>query len=119
MGETTDLRFLIGADQVKAFHRWHEYKRILELASPVVMLREPLGTRAALEDALIETEAWTTSERTAWLEFVASMPVVKISATDVRSSLATGVQPDPGALSPAVERFIREHGLYRSPETNT
>lgn len=36
------MRFLIGADQAIAFHRWRAFADILSLAEPIVMLREPM-----------------------------------------------------------------------------
>jgi nicotinate-nucleotide adenylyltransferase len=41
LGEDVEMRLLIGGDQALEFHRWKDWKRIIELAEPVVMLRPP------------------------------------------------------------------------------
>ena len=42
----TELRLLVGSDQAVSFQQWKDWPRILELASPVVMLRPPLDAEA-------------------------------------------------------------------------
>ncbi|TVQ65441.1 MAG: nicotinate-nicotinamide nucleotide adenylyltransferase, partial [Phycisphaerales bacterium] len=46
------MRFLFGADQAAQFHKWRSAAEVSDLAPPVVMLRTPHETRAALLDAM-------------------------------------------------------------------
>jgi len=102
-----DLRFLLGADQVAAFHRWREAGAILDLARPVVLLREPWRTPTDLERELRNTGAWTDDELGDWLGAIAPVGVLDARATDARAGQALD------RLAPAVRAYIREHGLYR------
>lgn len=101
-GERRPLRLLIGSDQALNFHSWREAPRILELAQPVVVLRPP-HTRESFERDVGADPRWM-----AWL-----LPIEPIdhSSTDARRRLAAGESID-GLLSPEVESYIREHGLY-------
>lgn len=106
-GEQPDARlfFIIGLDTLRDLPNWREPQRLLELATPAVAARggEQL-TRAELE-ALSPGLA----DRAAWID----MPRLDISGTELRRRAAEGrtlryLVPD------AVERYIREHGLYQS-----
>jgi nicotinate-nucleotide adenylyltransferase len=111
--ERTKLYFLLGADQVAAFHRWREHRAILELAEPVVMLRPPMQAIDTLDAALEASGAWTTTERAWWLERVAPIATRAISATELRAVIASGGDPT-GMLHPGVLSYIQQQGLYRS-----
>ena len=103
-----ELRFLIGADQVVAFHRWREPDAITALAEPAVVLREPLGTRAALAAALrAGGQAEYRVER--WIGRIVETPLHAVSSTAVRVSLDGPVAP---RLDASVAAYIRERGLY-------
>lgn len=113
LGEGVDLRFLMGADQVGAFTRWCSYRKILELAQPVVMLRPPLSDAKRLESALEAARVWSADERAWWQRCIAPVEVRPTNATAIREALTTGERLG-GVLHPDVERYIRAHGLYRS-----
>ena len=105
LADTVTLRLLIGADQVRAFDRWHEPRRIIELAEPVVMLRPP-ETAESLLTALPDDAA-----RRFWGKRLVPVPQMDISATDIRRRIAAGASLD--ELVPAdVARYIADHGLY-------
>ncbi len=106
-----DLRFVLGADQVLAFPRWHRWREILELAEPVVLAREPLGDAAALLDAMAAQPAWDGFDRDAWAARVVPVGVLPYSATAIRAALARGDDDIPG-LDPRVHAYIRDRGLY-------
>ena len=108
LGDDVDLRFLIGADQALDFDRWKDWQRILELATPVVILRPP-WTFVKLGVAL--SERWGEAEGDRWLNRVVETPLVDVSATDVRERLRAGAAVD-DLLDPPVAAYIREHGLY-------
>jgi nicotinate-nucleotide adenylyltransferase len=106
LGADTLLRLLIGADQVRIFDKWREPKRVVELAEPLVMVRPP-DTRDSLLASLRDEQA-----RVEWAPRLVDVPEVDISSTDIRERVAQG-KPVAGQVSPAVETYIREHGLYK------
>lgn len=114
LGSQMRIRFLIGADQVVAFHRWKDHHEILRLAEPVVMLRPPIDTVSALDRELASSGAWTEAEREKWSKRVVDLPVMDISATQMRDELASNHRVGAEKLHPKVEEYIRLHGLYGS-----
>jgi nicotinate-nucleotide adenylyltransferase len=99
------LRLLIGADQLRAFDRWHRAERIVELAEPVVMVRPPDTSAAVLE-------ALPADRRGAWRERLVAIEPMDVSSTAIRAGLRDGDLPS-GLLDPAVRRYLDEHRLYR------
>lgn len=97
------LRLLMGADQVGAFHRWREPRKIIGLAEPLVMMREPVTTVAGLVESL--DKSWTKEEQRAWCSRVAASDVIKASSTEVRGGIS-------GMLDARVEGYARGRGLY-------
>lgn len=106
-----DLRFVIGADQALDFHRWREPRRILTLARPAVMLRAPAESAESLREGLLRAAYWSEDEVRAWLDAVVTVPLMAVSATEIRAKLASGTKDLP-ELDPAVLGYIREHHLY-------
>jgi nicotinate-nucleotide adenylyltransferase len=113
------LWFLIGADQAADFHRWRDYRRILSIARPLVMLRSPFDSPAALEEALRRAETpdgrpvWTSDDVAMWLHAVAPVPLRDDSSTVLRELLArrdeTSTSPQLAAmLHPRVIEYIRQ-----------
>ena len=108
-GDDVELRFLMGADQALEFNKWKDWRRILELATPAVMLRPPweaASFRAALRDSLGEEDA------ACWMEWTVDVPLLDISASVIRAQLARGEGAVEG-LDPVVAQYIAEHHLYR------
>lgn len=103
-----DLRFLIGADQTLEFRRWRSWRRILELATPAVVLRPPWTDRS-LREALVET--YDAEDALVWTKCIVAAPLLDINATDLRRRLASGADVS-DAIDPAVLAYIRVHGLY-------
>ena len=92
-----ELFFLLGEDALADLPNWYQPERIRELATLAVARRpgEPV-------------EAGGSNGAVVWLE----MPRLEISATEIRDRVRSGLSirylvPD------AVEKYIREHGLYR------
>lgn len=107
------LRLLIGADQAAQFHRWREYRRILALAEPVVVLRPPVRSKSALRRALERSGAWSAAEVEEWLGRVVPVEVRDISSSAIRAALGRGGDGRVRrAVPPAVAAYIRERGLY-------
>lgn len=109
-----EIRFLIGADQVLAFHRWHRCRDVLAMAEPVVMLRQPADTPARLRAGLRATRAWTVGQIDEWLTRVVPHEVLGISSTALRERLRNVEGPIAArSLDDRVRAYIEEHALYR------
>lgn len=104
VGDPTELRLLIGADQLRIFSQWRMPDRVVALAEPVVMVRPP-DTREALLDGLPE------DERNAWRRRLIDIDRMDLSSTDVRVSRASGQAID-SMVCNTVADYIAEHGLY-------
>ena len=105
-GSLDRVRFLIGADQAVAFHRWRDARGVLDLCEPVVMPRGEVASPGALIAELGATGFWTQEELDAWGRRFVAIPPLAVSSTAVRS----GGGAD--SLDPGVAAFIRERGLY-------
>lgn len=113
------IRLLIGADQAAQFHRWRAARRIIALAEPLVMAREPIVTVADLHRVL-DQRFWRAGERRAWCARMAPNDPLLAASTDVRAALASAPRsarawanhPALRALDPKVAAYIRAHGLY-------
>jgi nicotinate-nucleotide adenylyltransferase len=109
----TDLRFLIGADQALRFHDWRDFREILQLARPVVMLRWPDQSSDALLDTLRATGVWDHHELNSWRGAILPMPLAAASSTRARQYLQAGDRLAAAELlDPAVLRYIQDHQLY-------
>jgi nicotinate-nucleotide adenylyltransferase len=112
-GDEVELRLLIGSDAALEFEKWKDWKRILELATPAVMVRPPLDEttyRRRLE------ETFDPQEARQWREWTAAVPYLDICATGLRRLLAEGGDLR-GLVQPTVLDYIREHGLYGQAAT--
>jgi nicotinate-nucleotide adenylyltransferase len=100
-----ELFFLVGADILPELPRWHEPREILRLARLVVVNRpeSPLPDIQALEAALPGAKQRVD---------LVVIPGVATSARYLRARAAAG-QPLGYLTPPAVERYIREKGLYQ------
>lgn len=108
LGESAATFLLMGSDQALDFHRWKQWPRILELATPAVMVRPPLDDdsyRQALG------RAYAADEAARWLGWTVDVPAMAVCATDVRRRLAAGERTE-DLLLPAVREYIRAHRLY-------
>jgi nicotinate-nucleotide adenylyltransferase len=110
LGSDVQMRLLIGGDQLRIFDTWKSWGRILELAEPLVMLRAP-DTRASLLAGL--PRGFHPGQ---WAGRLIDLPQIDISSTLVRACTARG-QSIAGMVHPAVEDYIRRHGLYRAAAT--
>lgn len=102
------LRLLIGSDQLKVFHLWRNWRRIEELAEPLVMVRPPDTAAEVLAALPPELPA----ER--WRPRLVEAPRMEISATSARLAALSGADLAPW-VEPAVADYIREHDLYAAP----
>ena len=103
-GPAARLHFIMGADALRALERWHDPAAMLSRCTLVVLLRPAQGNvdLSPVERILPEAAARAVV-----------VPLdVAVSATEVRRRAAAGL-PLAGLTPPTVERYIREHGLYK------
>lgn len=108
------LHLLLGDDQARWFHLWREPREIIELARPIVMLRET--DQNSFASSMKETLFWSAAELKTWEKSVVRISRRDISSTRVRELLAaTGRKDSPElaqSLSPAVLDYVRRNHLY-------
>jgi nicotinate-nucleotide adenylyltransferase len=104
----TQMRLLIGADQLRQFDRWRSYRRVIELAEPVVMVRPP-HTPESLLASLPKAAGFDVEQ---WRPRLVPTPLIDVSSTWIRQCVRDGLSIE-AFVAPAVARYIREHGLYR------
>jgi nicotinate-nucleotide adenylyltransferase len=98
------LFFLMGGDSLAEFLSWRDPAGIVEQAHLAVMQRP--GWEADL--TALEEHLPDIRERLAWLD----TPHLKISGTDLRRRVREEL-PIRYLVPPAVQRYVREHALYR------
>ena len=108
-GLDVTFRLLLGSDQAVQFAMWKDWERILGLATPIVMLRPPLDRK---QFELQLSESCSPQLVANWLEWIADLPQLDISSTDLRQRFIVGQGID-DSLDPKVLAYIKEHGLYR------
>lgn len=133
LGPKPRLHLLLGYDQALAFHRWHQPRAILKLATPVVMPRplanadQPRSLNGVLDFylALRDTRFWTPAELAAWCARLAPIDPIECSSSQIRAALPNAGPLDHpplgrtadsapwSLLHPDVARYISAHGLYR------
>lgn len=106
-----NLILLIGADQALQFDLWKEWREIDHvLATIAIVPRPPLAARQ-LAAQLEEKFSRLGEDGERWEKSVLPFESVDLSATEIRSRLRSG-QNIGDLVSPAVEEWIRKHGLY-------
>ncbi len=106
------IRFLIGSDQAVAFHRWRRFRQILDLAEPIVMLRPPHRSAAAVIRAMKRTGVWTAAELEQWGMWIDDASVMDASSTRVRRSIAG--KGCASLMACNVLAYINARGLYNN-----
>jgi nicotinate-nucleotide adenylyltransferase len=107
------LCFIVGVDAWNALPRWHRWRELLDCAHLVVASRPGADL---LRHAPLEA-AWTSRvsdlhARPAGRVFACAIPLLPISATDVRARVAAG-RSVAGLVPPAVIALIERDRLYR------
>lgn len=124
LGEQQSICLILGGDAFLQLHTWHEWRRLFELAHLVVLQRAggpPLGNAMDTADAALQAEyrarlapaAQVLHETPSGAIFVADMPALEISSTDIRRRCAEEksiryLVPD------VVTNYINTHQLYRT-----
>lgn len=100
-----ELFFILGEDALVDLPNWARPERILELAKLVV------ARRMGVERGVVEEAGQRLPgllDRVVWLK----MPVVDVSATEIRERVRRGLSI--GNLMPPTQvEYIRDHGLYQ------
>jgi nicotinate-nucleotide adenylyltransferase len=124
-GADAPLVFIIGADQLHAFHTWRAWRELLELAHFAVGERPGFAvTREALPPEVGAEYAARTGSPAALAGSPAGrivafpMTQLGISASEVRRRLASGASAR-YLLPPEVLAYIRAHGLYREDKPSS
>lgn len=108
-GDTVELLFLIGSDNVRDLPKWRAHHEALALAQFVIVPRADAPiTAAALDDLDL-----TAAEKAGLLAHVARVTPSAISSTEVRRRLRAG-EDVRELLAPPVLREINRRGLYRA-----
>jgi nicotinate-nucleotide adenylyltransferase len=99
-----ELYLIMGQDQAKALPSWHAWQEVVELAIICVAGRDDLtGNRKPyLPPSLLESRFRRLS-----------VPLMDLSATDIRARIARRQSPVPLVFEP-VARYIAEHHLYQT-----
>jgi len=113
LGAGVRLVLLLGTDALRDLPTWRDVGGIFRVAEPAAVGRPGAGEVdwEALAGALPEELV-----RRARANFVTLDRGLDVSSTEVRRRLAGG-EPVAGLLAPAVERYIRERGLYGTRST--
>lgn len=111
------LCFILGQDAFNGLARWHRWEALIGLAHLVVATRP--GYRRPTEEPLASLlrNAETThpdrlATQAAGCVFLAPIPLLPISATDLRTRVREGRSIAALTPQPVVE-YIRDHALYR------
>ncbi len=124
LGAAQPLCLILGGDAFLQLHTWHDWKRLFQLAHIVVLQRaggQPLGNAMAAADAGLREEyrarlapgTGALHESPHGAIFVADMPALEISSTDIRRRCAEArsiryLVPD------AAINYINTHSLYQT-----
>jgi len=106
-GDDRRLFLLMGTDMMLTLGEWREAETIFKLCYPVYMRRE---NDPVMEEHIIEKNK---EYQARFGRIVRRVPVdfIDVSSTDIRRRVAAG-EPITGLVPEAVERYIREKGLY-------
>ena len=124
LGAQQPLCLILGGDAFMQLHTWHEWKRLFELAHIVVLQRAgglPLGNAMNSADPALQEEyrarlapgSGVLHEAPNGAIFVADMPALEISSTDIRRRCAEGKNVR-YLVADAVANYINTNSLYRT-----
>lgn len=117
------LYFVLGIDAFREIQTWKDVARMFELANMVVTSRPPLAAAPSIEHLPVAArEAFcydpiTLSFRHRTDTTLQFLPItgIDVSATGIRERARRGLSIR-YLVPPSVERYVREHRLYRSGE---
>jgi nicotinate-nucleotide adenylyltransferase len=103
----SDWYFILGWDNLSKVPLWKEPQKLIEMCFLVAVPR-PGFDRPNIKK--LEAALPGISQKV----ILMNKPRLHVSATDIRSKVAQGL-PISGLVPEAVEKYIRENGLYRKP----
>lgn len=101
------LWFLLGMDSLLQLHTWHRWQDLVRQAGLVVAPRSGFS----LAQVPPPLQEWLAGALTEGRVRILPAEAQDISSTAIRRELAE--QGVSGAVPPAVNEYIRQHGLYR------
>lgn len=110
LGEETQIRLFLGADQAAVFHTWKDARDLLALAEPVVALREPYESSDSLLQAL--AQRWIGADLDAWRARIVPGALMPASATALRAAASGDLSAFARDLHPDVREYIQSRALY-------
>ena len=124
LGPQQPLCLILGGDAFLQLHTWHEWKRLFDLAHIVVLQRAgglPLGNAMLKADTNLQAEytarlapgAGALHETASGVIFVADMPALEISSTDIRRRCADGKSVR-YLMPEVVVNYINTNSMYRT-----
>lgn len=116
-GPDLPLAFIIGQDSLLSLHKWHRWQDLLKFCHLLVMARP--GYTNQLETPELQQwleahqvkDASLLSQQSQGYIYLADTPLLEVSATEIRQRLHQDLPCD-DLLPPAVQAYIRQHGLY-------
>jgi nicotinate-nucleotide adenylyltransferase len=125
LGADAPLVFIIGADQLHAFHTWRAWRELFALAHFAVgerpgfpVTRQALPPEVGAEFGARAGSPAALSAAPAGRIVAFPMTQLGISASEVRGRLAAG-RSARYLLPPEVLAYIRAHGLYREDKPSS
>ncbi len=103
----TRLFLLCGTDMVLSFDTWYRFEDIFKLCYPTYVRRE----KDALLDTRIISKIGEYYQKYGVMFRKVLLDPIELSSTDIRSAVKEK-RDISGMVSPSVEKYIREHGLY-------
>ena len=103
----TRLFLLCGTDMVLTFDKWYRSEDIFKMCYPTYVRRE----KDPLLDARIIAKIGEYYEKYGVMFRKILVDPIEISSTEIRNAVKAGKDIS-GMVSPSVERYIKEHGLY-------
>jgi nicotinate-nucleotide adenylyltransferase len=97
--------FIMGEDSLMTIEKWYRYEELLKLIRILAAKRYSVPSPSFLDRIRELNHAGAHVE-------LLHTPIVEVSSTDIRERVARG-QSIRYQVTPCVEKFIREKGLYR------
>ena len=119
-----DLLFLIGADAFAEIGTWHRYRDLLSACDFLMLPRPGTAPEASFPPGILIEPAGNRCYNLRGSSYrlpggrrllCPALPVLDISSRSIREKVRRG-RSLRGLVPPEVERYIKDHGLYRGEE---
>ncbi len=112
-GEDKKLFLLCGTDMVLTFDTWYRYEDILKMCYPSYVRRE---RDKIIENRIIEKITEYYNKHGVMFRRILTDPI-EVSSTEIRAAVLQGKDIS-AIVPPAVEKYIKERGLYDKPRVD-